>query len=164
MNVKQQNVAKMSEENTRNIGRINRATETLQDQLGRAPSDNELIKQLNMGVPRRKKLTQQKIRTVRTQAARRDVPGSQFESDPLAQASQTDQEIVSLLPQRFQQQGKADHLKVIDKIYNEDVGSTGAIAKQLGWSSSKVSRIKKDIENEYRTARKEPLRQGRKKF
>ncbi len=163
VNIKQQNVAKMSEENTRNIGRINRAAETLRDQFGRDPTENELITQLNLGMPQRKRLTPQKVRTIKMQAGRADIPASGFESDPLAMAAQSDQEIVSLLPQRFSQQGKADHLKVLDKIYGDDVTSTGAIAKQLGWSSSKVSRIKKDIENEYRAARQQPLRAGRKK-
>lgn len=162
-NIKQQNVAKMSEENTRNIGRINRATESLRDQFGRDPTEPELVKHINMGMPQRKRLTEQKIRTIQRQAARADIPGTQFESDPIAQSAQTDMEITSLLPQRFSQQGKADHLKVLGKIYDEDVTSTGAIAKELGWSSAKVSRIKKDIENEYRAARGMSPRAGRKK-
>jgi DNA-directed RNA polymerase specialized sigma subunit len=162
-NIQQQNVAKMSEENVRNIGRIKRGTETLRDQLGRDPTEAELVANLNLGVPARRQLTPQKIRTIRTQASRRDLPGSEFESDPMPTAARQDQEIVSLMPQRFQQQGKRDHLRMMDVLYNEGVESTGAIAKRLGWSNSKVSRIRTDIENEYRKVKKQPLRQGRKK-
>ncbi len=157
-NIQQQNVARISEENVGHIGRINRANQNLQEQLGRPPSHEELAQQLNQGVPARRQLTAQKIQQIQQQAGRRDVPSTAFESDPTPSTSQLDAEVISLLPDRFARAGKQDHLKVMDMVYGQGVQNTGAIAKQLGWSQSKVSRIKTDIENEYRSARGQPLR------
>lgn len=157
-NIQQQNVARISEENVGHIGRINRANELLQNQFGRDPTHDELAQHLNVGMPKRRQLTAQKIQEIQLQASRRDLPSTGFESDPTPSAAQLDSEVISLLPDRFARAGKQDHMQVLDLIYNQGVHSTGAIAKQLGWSQSKVSRIKTDIENEYRSVRGQPVR------
>ena len=157
-NIQQQNVARISEENVGHIGRIGRANETLQEQFGRPPTHDELAQQLNVGVPKRRQLNAQKIQQIQQQAGRRDVPSSAFESDPTPSASQLDSEVIALLPDRFARAGKHDHMKVMDLVYNQGVQSTGTLARQLGWSQSKVSRIKTEIENEYHAARGQPMR------
>lgn len=162
-NIEQQNVARITEQNVGHIGRINRAQTTLKEQLGRDPTHQELAQTLNMDASKRRQLTAQKIKEIQTQAGRADVPMSMFESDPMPAAAQLSSEVTSLLPDRFARAGKHDHLKVLDLIYGQNVGSTGAIAKRLGWSQSKVARIKTDIENEYRAARGQPARGAVKK-
>jgi hypothetical protein len=115
-------------------------------------------------MPARRQLNAQKIQQIQTQANRADVPSSAFESDPMPSPAQLDSEVVSLLPDRFAKAGKHDHMKVMDLVYNQNVKSTGALARQLGWSPSKVSRIKTDIENEYRSVQGQPGRGVKKQF
>lgn len=161
-NVEQQNVARITEGDTSHIGRIRRATDQLSEQFGRVPTHDELALHLNQGMPAKRRLTADKIRSIQAQADRSDTPFSAFQSDPNPSAAQLDSEVVSLLPDRFSRAGKHDHLKVMDLIYNKGIHNTGQIATHLGWSQSKVSRIKTDIENEYHSVRQQPLR-GKKK-
>jgi len=162
-NIEQQNVGRISEGNVSHIGRINRATDALKEQLRRDPTHEELAAHLNVSAPARRQLTAQKIKQIQTQANRADVPTTAFESDPTPSASQLSSQVVSLLPDRFARAGKHDHLKAMDLMYNQGINDSGAMAKHLGWSNSKVSRIKTDIENEYRTAQGMPLRGAVKK-
>jgi len=149
-NIKHQNYARMPEEQVSHIGRINKAKDFLQEDLGRDPTPAELIKHVNPFLPARRKLTEKRLNRI-LDGQRKDVVGSTFASDPTPHAIQREREVASLLRPDL----SGDQQQVFDHLYGrrgkEKTTSTTRIAKHLGKSPSQVSRMRTDILKKFDT-------------
>jgi len=148
LNTQLQNVGYIPEEQASHIGRIQRATDELRDELGRDPNPQELVNLVNTDLPKRRRLTASKIQRIQ-QLQRKDVPASMFESDPNPVAAQREQEVMGLLRPAL----KPEEQTVFDHLYGQGgaqrMTSTTQLSKQLGLSPSKVSRLKSGIIKKY---------------
>lgn len=147
-NKKRQNMGRIAEAPAGYIGKIQAAQEELSDELGAEPTHDQIAERMNIGMPTQRQLSAQKIQQIQGMQ-RRDVLATPFESDPVPVAAQREQEVVGLLRHSLQ----GDEVKVYDMLYpqqgGQSVASTGAIAKKLGMSPSKVSRLKSAIIAKY---------------
>jgi len=134
--VKYQNRAYIPESPAYQIGNLQRAHGALTDDLGRAPTAQEIAEYV--GIPVRKVVQIQK-------SIRKDIPSSALESDPMPRFGSREQEVLSLLPSVLTPEEK----QVFDLVYHPDtskrVVSTSAIAKKIGKNASQVSRLKSSI-------------------
>jgi DNA-directed RNA polymerase specialized sigma subunit len=153
-NSKYQNFAYIPEEPAGYIGRINRATDELKEDLGREPTHAEIAKQVNNNDPKAR-LTGKKVGDIIT-FQRKDQPGSQWTFDPVARTSDREQEVLSLmqaeLPQIFPNE---DDRAVFEHIYGLNgkatITGTNELAKKLGKSPSQISRIKSSVGNRFKS-------------
>lgn len=133
---KYQNLGYIPEGQTALIGRIQKARDELHEEHGREPTDDEIADHLG--------LAPKKVKTVRG-SMKRDLPSSLWESDPLAQASSREQEVLALLPSVLSEEEK----HVFDHIYGLNgkpkISDTGALATALGKNQSQISRLKSTI-------------------
>jgi len=136
--VQNQNIGYIPEPQAYKIGPISRAHDLLSEELGRAPSAQEIADHLGMPV-RRVTQIQKSIR--------KDIPGSALETDPMPKLGPREQEVLSLLPSVLTPDEKA----VFDFIYHPDVSkritSTSEIGKRIGKNPSQVSRLKTSVIN-----------------
>jgi RNA polymerase primary sigma factor len=153
-NVKHQNFAYIPEEPAGFIGKINRATDELKEDLGRDPTHEEIARQVN-DIDPRAKLTGKKVKDIIT-FQRKDQPGSQWTFDPVARTSNREQEVLSLiqaeLPAIFPND---DDRAVFEHIYGINgkalITGTNELAKKLGKSASQISRIKSAVGNKVKS-------------
>lgn len=144
---KHQNLARIPEAKAELIGPLQRATDSLTDSLGRAPTFNEIATHMSQNL--NKSVTPSLVKQVQ-RAQVKDINASSFESDPVPRASTREREILGLLRPAL----KPNEQAVFDHLYG--VGgrarttSTGAIAKKLGKSPSQISRLKGRIEAQYK--------------
>lgn len=133
-----QNVAYIPEPQAYQIGNISRATDFLSEDLGRAPTAEEVADHLKMPVRQVVKIQK---------SIRKDVPGSSLETDPMPKLGPREQEVLSLLPGVLTPDEKA----VFDLIFAVDpskrVTSTSEIGKRIGKNPSQVSRLKTSVIN-----------------
>jgi len=143
-NNKFQNVAYIPEGQTKHIGAIQRAQNSLTEELGRDPTHDELADHLGMPL---KQVT--KILT----NMRKDVPASVFETDPTEVAMHRDQEVLDLLPYNL----TTDEKKVFNHIFGREgapqISETNHIATALGKSPSQISRLRTSILSKYKQYR-----------
>ncbi len=143
-NAQHQNYAAMPEGQVWHIGRIQRAQDTLQEDLGRAPTPAEIASHLNPTLTGRQKLTEKKVSRI-LENQRKDVIGSTFESDPTPHAIQREREVASLLRPNL----TPEQQQVFDHLYGQNgktqTTSTTSIASALGKSPSQISRLRTDI-------------------
>ena len=146
-NVKNQNFAYIPEEPARYIGRIQRAQDELREEHGREPTHEEVARAVNLNDPKAKaKLTAKKVKEIIT-FQRADRPGSQWTFDPVAKASNRENEVLALiqaeLPSVFP---KEEERQVFEHIYGMNgrakIEGTNELAKKLGKSPSQIARIK----------------------
>lgn len=153
-NVTHQNIAKIPEDKVALITPIQQAQDFLSQQQDMSPSHRDIAGYLNKNpnmVPvarMRGKITPNLVRTVQ-QYQIKDIGESQFESDPVPQASSFERETLRLLRHVLPQADK----DVYDYLYGSggkpQVKSTGEIARRLGRSASSVSRAKARIRAEF---------------
>ena len=138
-NMKYQNVAYIPEGQISHIAPIQQTQNLLHEQLGYAPSPQQVAEHL--GVPLRKV-----NRVLKSQ--RKDVAASAFESDPSNNALSRNEEVMALLPSALANDRERD---VFHRLYGEQKheypGSMGALAKQMGMSSSQLSRVHTSVLN-----------------
>jgi len=136
-----QNLAYIPEAKAEKIGPINVAQDELRQQLGRDPTHTEIGEHMGMRPDLVQNIQKQQVK---------DIFASQFESDPVAQASSREREVLPLLRPAL----GVDEQAVFDYLYGQQgkprTTSTGQIAKHLGKSPSQISRLKKRIEAEYK--------------
>ena len=131
-----QNIAYIPEPLTYQIGTMQRATDALSQDLGRAPDAQEIADHLGW-----------KVKTVsRIQKSMfNDIPGSSLEQDPMPKLGPREEEVLALLPSVLTEDEKA----VFDHIYHSNpakrVVSTSVLAKKLNKNPSQISRIKSSI-------------------
>jgi DNA-directed RNA polymerase specialized sigma subunit len=134
-----QNVGRVVEDRVAKISEYKLAKEKLAEQQGRPPTDAEMSRKLRWSLPEVQRMNSE---------LRADIMSSAFESDPTTYTPQVDGEIVEYLHEELSPQEQ----KVFQymKTPGATQGKTGLIAKQLKWSPSKVSRLRKAIESKAR--------------
>jgi DNA-directed RNA polymerase specialized sigma subunit len=130
-----QNVGRVVEDRVSKITDYKLANEQLLEQTGRAPSDAEVAKKLGWSMPEVQRMNSE---------LRADIMSSAFESDPTSYTPQVDNEIIEHLHEELSPQEQKVFRYM--KTPGATQGKTGLIAKQLKWSPSKVSRLRKAIE------------------
>ena len=137
---KHQNIAYIPEGQTQHIGKIQRARDQLKDELGRDPTTDEIGDHLGM--------TPKRITTIMG-SMKKDLPSSLWESDPVAQASSREQQVLGLIRYEL----APDEQSVFDHIYGHNgaqrIEDTGQLARKLGKSPSQISRLKTSIIDKY---------------
>lgn len=146
-NGKYQNAAYIPPGQAKYIGDIDRAHVELSDQFGRAPTSAEIGKHIGISA----------TLVNRVQGARRaDISTSSFEEDPFERQSDRDQEILSLLPYSLTNERDKEvfHYMYGDKRDQAPRSggkvNMGQLAKQLGLSSSQLSRSHTAITNKFK--------------
>ena len=133
---KNQNVARIPEEDVGKIGLISRTEAELSETLGRTPTLGEIAE--STGLAKR-----QVARVKSRQKA--DISSGSFEVDVVGTNAGRTQEILPLLHEELNDKEK----KVFNAIYsNGGMGTaqrTSALARQLGMTESEISRIKTSI-------------------
>ena len=134
-----QNPGRIPENRIYKIRELQDATTRLDEDLGRMPSQLEIADKLKWS-PRQVDVLQREIR--------RALPTGQFESDPSSFTPSRHKEIMRLLPYEL----SGEERQVFEHLYGVG-GRTklgpGQIAKKLGISAPKVSRLKKAIADKY---------------
>lgn len=151
-NAQHQNMAYIPEGQTAYIGAIDRASDSLQDTLGRDPSHLEIAKFVN-GDPDllggKKRMTAGTVKRVQG-SRRKDVIASSMESDPTGFGSDRNRAVLGLLRPELNR----DQQQVFDHLYGmngqKQIDRTGTLAKTLGKSPSQVSRLKSAIAKKYK--------------
>lgn len=143
-NAQQQNMARIPEAKSYQIGPIQRAQDELREELGRPPTPTEISEFLNPMMSPRKRLTPQKVEQIQ-QAQIRDVIGSAFDSDPVPKAIGRERQVISLLRPTLtpDQQAVFDHLYGLNG--KKSISSTNELASELGKSPSQISRLRTGI-------------------
>jgi DNA-directed RNA polymerase specialized sigma subunit len=151
-NAQNQNMAYLPEGQTAYIGPIDRARDELTDETGFEPSHTQIAKFVNerpdlLGGKKRLNATT----VARIQGGRRkDIIGSTIEGDPAPYAASRNEQVLGLLRPTL----KPQEQKVFDHLYGMNgkprIDRTGALAKQLGMSSSQVARLKTRIASQYK--------------
>lgn len=143
-----QNVGRMSEQKTQAIGRLQTASVGLQEDLGRAPTTQELAKHLGKS-PRFVADVQQGMR--------RDVPASAFEDDPTEVGvvkELDDLRHIMREPAAYGLNGAETRL--LHMIYAPTpITSTKALAQKMGLSQPAVSKLKSSALTKIDKARKQ---------
>lgn len=143
-NAQQQNMARIGEAKSYQIGPIQRAQDELREDLGRIPTPGEIADFLNPMMSPRKQLTPKKVEDIQ-KAQIRDVVGSSFESDPVPKAIGRERQVIGLLRPAL----TPDQQVVYDHLYGlngkQQITSTNELAKVLGKSPSQVSRLRTGI-------------------
>lgn len=144
-----QNLARIPEAKAELIGPLQKATDSLTDSLGRAPTHFEISTHMNQNQDLNKAVSPMLVKQIQ-QAQVKDINASSFESDPVPKASTREREVLGLLRPAL----KPDEQAVFDHLYGMNgkarTTSTGAIAKKLGKSPSQISRLKGRIESQYK--------------
>jgi DNA-directed RNA polymerase specialized sigma subunit len=151
-NAQHQNMAYIPEGQTAFIGSIDRATDALQDQLGRDPSYPEVAQFIN-STPEllggKKPMTPSLVQRIQS-SRRKDVMASSMESDPTGFGADRNRAVLGLLRPEL----TMEQQQVFDHIYGVNgapqINSTSALAKRLGKSQSQISRLKSGIADKYK--------------
>ena len=140
-NAKFQNVAYIPEGQASHIGKINRATNELTEQFGRAPTFDEIGDHIGLSP----KMVQKVVGS-----QRKDVRASTFETDPTEVAMHRDQEVLDLLPYNLTPNEKSVFNHIFGREGAMKTDSTNVIAQRLGMHPSQVSRLRAAILKKYR--------------
>jgi hypothetical protein len=148
-NARGQNLAYIPEGQIEGITPINRANDHLTEELGRAPTNQEIADHLTETW---KPITAKRVETIR-RSQRKDIPGSSFEHDPVPRPSSYEEQQIevaaNILPKLFPNHPEMHAL--FNHIYgtndHERISSTTALAKKLGKSMSQVSRMRTQLGN-----------------
>lgn len=138
-NAKHQNVGYIPEGQAKNIGPLQQMQNQLTEQFGRAPTPAELGEHLDM--PEHKVTNLMK-------ALRKDVPSSSFETDPAAFGTSREADVIRLMQRKPDEYLTPDEANVFNHIYGNGVAKitdTTTLAKRLGHSQPKISRLKTSI-------------------
>ncbi len=136
-----QNVGRIPENRIYKIRELHDAEQHLDEKLGRSPTQLELADKLKWS-PRQVDVLQREVRKA--------LPTGKFEQDrdPFTVVPSRQKEILRMLPYDL----NSDERQVFEHIYGvggKPVLGPGAIAKKLGMSAPKVSRLKKSIAGKY---------------
>jgi DNA-directed RNA polymerase specialized sigma subunit len=143
-NAQQQNTMYIPEGKSGYIGKIDAVKNELNEDLGRAPSNDEIAELLNERLKPRRPLTGAKVKQIEDSRVR-DTLSSNFESDPNPFALNRDREVATLLRPTL----PPDQQVVFDYLYGQNgkrqITSTNELAKELGKTPSQVSRLRTAI-------------------
>ena len=137
-----QNPARIGEKRIRDITTFQTAEDTLRQRLGRSPTIIEISDYA--------KIPQNEVRLLRSEL-RRSHPVGQFgEKDPTSFTMSRTQEIMNLLPHDLTHEERAV-FEYVHGVAGKPQLGTGDIAKKLGLSAPKVSRIKQAIAEKWKS-------------
>lgn len=136
-----QNFAYMPEGQTSIIGKIQRAQNQLNEDLGREPTHAEIA--AHIGRP-----TSVVSRTLKSN--RKDIPASKFEDDPDEFAAHRSAEVLSLLPHSLNEEENQVFSHLMGHEGHEQITSTNALAQKLGKTAPQISRIRSSILTKYK--------------
>lgn len=151
-----QNIGRIVEDRQGVITDFKNARVHLGEKFGRPATDGEMLAYLksqpSSDLGKQHKWSMSEIDRMNMEL-RADIMSSSFEADPTVIMPSLDNEIMSFLHEDLDPHELAvfNHIKDPSKTQ----GKTGLIAQQLGWSPSKVSRLRKSIEQkalEYKQA------------
>lgn len=135
---KRQNVARIPEESTYLIGKTDRATAELRDELGRDPTEQEVAARLGVGARAVLRVRKQQLK---------DIPTGAFEVDAMGGNNQRFREIQPMVRETLKDEDK----EVFDRLHRpEGPMAPRDIAKELGIKGYEVSRRKKRIEEAWK--------------
>lgn len=145
-----QNVGRIVEERQTGIAEFKNAKQHLADTLNRPPSDTELLSHLQ-ATSKERGWSMPEIKRMNLDL-RADILSSTFESDIHQNSPTLDNEVMHFLHEQLD----PEEAKVYERIVHPHAtqGKTGLIARELGWSDAKVSRIRKRIEQKATVAMK----------
>lgn len=137
-----QNVGRVVEQRTDVIGDYNQTKAELGETMNRAPTEQEMLTALKTKRPDYN-WSKNELKRMESEL-RADILSSAFESDMNVYTPSLDKEIAAHLHEELSE----DEKKVWNLIHgpNATQGKTGLMAKELGWSDPKVSRMRKSIE------------------
>jgi len=135
-NAQRQNMGSISEQLTNRIGDFQRARDDIEGETGVQATSKEIASRLGMPVRQVEQLRR---------SLRRDIPSSQWESDPTQQAASRMAEIQDLLPDVLSERERDVYDLLLGRNGKPKVTAPGAIAKRLGLTGSDVSRAKASI-------------------
>lgn len=141
-NNRYQNLAYIPEGQASQIGRINKAHDQLSEDLGHAPTYEELGKHLGMSAAR--------VETIQ-KARVKDIRASDFDADPTERGTSYEEQSLAvakgILPQLFP--NKPDMHELFHYTFGTggfpQVSSTTELARRMGKSQSQVSRMKTEL-------------------
>lgn len=145
-NIKHQNVGYIPEAKVKHIGGIQIARNQLQEELGRAPTIDEIS--VHTGLPAKQVSGIEK-------SMRRDIPASAFETDPIGISSEREQDIIRTMGRKPEDYFSPEETNVFKHIYGVGAAkmtSTNQLAKQLKMSPSRISRLKTSIGNKIKSS------------
>jgi len=138
------NLAHIPEGQAQYIGKIDKASDHLKDELGRAPTPAEIGHQVGISA----KLVS------RIQGSRvRDIPASAFETDPTERVPSYEEQQIAVAQQELHKlfpKSPAMHTlfhHTFGTNGHEQIHSTGVLAKKMGRSVSQISRMKTEMGN-----------------
>lgn len=139
--VKHQNLAYIPEGQVADIGRIRKAQDELNEELGRDPTHDEIADHIGMQ-PKR-------VSTI-LGSLKKDIPASKLESDNTPTALAREREVLDLLQYNLTPEEK----QVFNHLYGMNgaakLQSTNDLAARLGKSAPQISRLKTSIINKYK--------------
>jgi DNA-directed RNA polymerase specialized sigma subunit len=136
-----QNPGRIGEKRIRDITAFQTAEDTLRNQLGRSPTVIEIADKA--------KIPQNEAALLR-QEIRRSHPVGQFgEADPTSFQMSRTKEIMNLLPHDLTHDENAV-FEYVHGVAGKPQLGTGAIAKRLGMSAPKISRLKKAVAKKWK--------------
>jgi DNA-directed RNA polymerase specialized sigma subunit len=142
-----QNMRRITEERSQMVGDYQRANAHLREELGREPTYTEVSDYMNEmpeRVDRSRGVTSKQVKLL-SQELTPDLLASAEMADPFVQETPQERELMKLIVYDL----SPDELRVFEFIRGINgkvkTSSTGQIAKNLGWSASKVSQVKNKI-------------------
>lgn len=139
--VKHQNLAYIPEGQVVQIGKINKAVDTLTEELGRHPSDSEIGDHLGM--------TPKRVSTIMG-AMKKDIPASRFEEDPTASSAMREREVLDMLQYSLNPEEKEVFNHLFGREGKATIQSTNELARKLNKSAPQISRLKTSILAKYK--------------
>lgn len=131
-----QNMSRIVEDRANRVGDYQRSRSTLEEMLDREPTAQELADHMKVSV---------KTVTRLQGELREDLVSSGAMEDPFIDETPRSREVLRFIPYEL----SPPEMQVFEYLTGyggkEKITSTGAIAKKLGWSDSKVSQTKKAI-------------------
>lgn len=142
---KHQNFTRIVEAQANRIGDYDRAKASLSEELGREPTTLELADRLKMSVKKVSRL-EKEIRRDRFDLGPSD---DLVESNPFEAPLPVEREIIQMLPYELNINEQLVFNYLFGQGGKKRITSTGKISKELGWSDSKVSQVKKAVIKKY---------------
>ena len=134
-----QNPARIPENRIYRIQELKDATQRLDEEFGRPPTQLEIADHLKWS-PRQVEFLQKEVRVSR--------PTGQFEHDPMTFTPSRQQEVLRLLPYELTSEEK-QVFEYLHGVGGKPRLEPGQIAQRLNMSAPKVSRLKKTIAEKY---------------
>lgn len=144
---KHQNFTRIVEAQANKIGPYTRAKAALEEELGREPTTLELADRLKMSPKKVERLAKEMRPDIFNLPA---VGPDAFESSPFEEESPRHREVIEMLPYELTTDETAVFNYLFGKGGKRKISVMSDIARELGWSASKVSQVKNSISAKYR--------------